>query len=369
MIDLLIGFKYVLWFALILSIVVFIHEFGHYLFARLNNVHVEVFSIGFGQEIIGFTDRNNTRWKISLVPLGGYVKMYGDSDPTSTPDLLKVKNLTSYDRNRTLYYKNLWQKALIVFAGPLFNYLSAIVIIACLLFAYGKPITDSTVTFVAQDSVAANNGIMAGDKILEVDDKKIQSFDEIKKSVIFNVGQPIKLTIDRKGKIINLELTPKVQTTQDAFGNKIELPILGIASDKISIKKLNIFESLKESLHETYSISTGMLKTLGQIITGDRSFKQLGGPVKIAQYSGQSAKFGLFSILWFIALISINLGLVNLFPLPMLDGGHLLYFAIEAIARRPVTIRFQQIATKISFTILIILTLAITYNDIINLLN
>ena len=366
--SLLIGLEYTFWFVLILTTVVFIHELGHYLLARLNGVHVEVFSIGFGKEICGFNDYKGTRWKLSMIPLGGYVKMCGDSDPTSTPDLLKLKNLSALDRQQALHYKSLWRKATIVFAGPAFNFISAMAIIATMFYMFGKPVSSLVIGTVLEASAAQEGGVIPGDKIIKVNGSKIDDFESIRQNVALNVGTPINLLIERGAQQIELSITPKLQTTKDVYGNKIEVPILGITSNEMIIKRFTVMQSLGESVHEIYNISTGMLRALGQIATGKRSIKQLGGPVKIAQYSGQSAKYGLYSVMCFIALISINLGLVNLLPIPMLDGGHLMYYAVEAITGKPVAEKFQMLATKISFTVLVGFMVIVTYNDILNLI-
>lgn len=366
--SLILSLSYIFWFLVMLTAVVFIHEFGHYIIARACGVKVEVFSIGFGKELFGFNDKHGTRWKISMLPFGGYVKMFGDSDPSSSPDAKKLQQMSFLDKQKAFHYKNLKQKAAIVFAGPAFNYLSAILIISAMLFIYGKPSTDAVLTQIVPDSPAQQAGLMVGDRIIEVDGSTIETFEDVRQIIALNVGTPIKFVIQRNGKEIALEITPEMKQTKDIYGNPIEMPIVGIASNHISKQELNAGQAIYHGVAETYNISVGMFKAIGQIIVGDRGVDQLGGPVKIAQYSGQSAKYGIQSFLWFIALISINLGLVNLLPIPMLDGGHLAYYAVESLTGKPVAENFQAIAMRVSFMLLISLMLFVTFNDIMGLL-
>lgn len=358
----------VFWFLVVITIVVFIHEYGHYIIARLNNVKIDVFSIGFGKEIWGYTDRNGTRWKICPFPFGGYVKMHGDADASSKPDFKKLKKLTKAEKAQSFYFKKLPQKAAIVFAGPLFNYLSAIIILAGLFWMTGKVFGPAEISKIMEDTPAQTSGLMVGDLILEVDNEKVDSFEDVRNKVILNTGKEIMLTISRNGAVKEISLTPKMRKTKDAFGNEIELPVIGIVADKVELRKLNLLQASSEAVKETYNISANMLKALGQIITGMRSSDQLGGPIKIAQYSGQSASSGFYGFMFFIALISINLGLINLFPIPMLDGGHLMYYLIEQVQGKAVSEKIQMIGFRIGFALLIALMLYVTFNDINSLL-
>jgi regulator of sigma E protease len=362
-----VGIDYLFWFLVILTTVVFIHEFGHYLLARINGVRVEVFSIGFGKELIGFNDKSGTRWKLSMIPFGGYVKMFGDADYASTSDAKKLDNMSFLDKAISFHHKELWRKALIVFAGPAFNYITAISIIMGMFYLYGKPVSEAIITNVVPESAASIAGLRVGDKVTSIDKKKIQNFEEIRQILSLNTGTSINIAVERSGKKLEFKATPKMQSVKDAYGNKVEMPVLGITSGALSMRKLTLTQAGSEAIKETFIISASMLKALGQIIAGDRSVKQLGGPIKIAQYSGQSAKYGIFSILWFIALISINLGLLNLLPLPLLDGGHIAYYMVEALTGKPVGERFQLAAMKVSFVLLITLMLFVTFNDIMEL--
>lgn len=352
-----------------LTLVVFIHEFGHYLIARFNKVKVDVFSIGFGPELFGYTDSSGTRWKFSVVPLGGYVKMFGDRDPTSQADTEKLTEMSYKEKQISFHFKNLKQKSAIVFAGPALNYLSAIIILCGLLMWYGKPVTDPIISTVVPSSPAEEAGLKPGDVILEVNDSSIESFEDVRQITAFNYLEPLEFLVERNGQEINIVVTPRIQDMVDGFGNKIQMPIVGIASNKVHIKSFSFFGALSESVNQTYSISVGMLKALGQIIIGERSFKQLGGPIKIAQYSGQSANSGVVPFLWFLAMISINLGLLNLLPLPMLDGGHLLFYLLEGIRGKPVDSKFQAIAMQVTFALLMLFMFIVTINDIRSLLD
>lgn len=354
----------IFWFLVVITIVVFIHEYGHFIVARWNKVKVEAFSIGFGKEIFGWNDKHGTRWSVRYLPFGGYVKMYGDADAASSPDFASLKKLSKKDKEHSFYFKKLWQKAAIVFAGPFANYLSAILILFMFIVLNGKPLTLPEITQVVADSAAYKAGIKVGDTIVEADGSYIESFEDLRQIIALSTGEKITLLVKRGEKEVTLFVTPEIKTSKDIFGNEVKMPIIGIASDKMSIVKLNIQDSVIESFRQTYDISVGMLKAVWQIITGQRGADQLGGPIKIAQYSGQSASLGVNGFLWFIAIISINLGLINLFPIPMLDGGHLLYYTIEGIRGKPVSEKVQSIAFRIGFGLLMMLMVYVTFNDI-----
>jgi regulator of sigma E protease len=361
---LLTGLLYTFWFLIILTIVVFIHEFGHFIIARLNGVQIDVFSIGFGKELFGFTDKRGTRWKISAIPMGGYVKMFGDQDAASSQDSKSLEGLSFKEKQLTFHFKKLWQKAAIVVAGPAANYLSAILIIAALSFTYGISVTEPIIGEVLKASPAAKAGLKVGDEILEVDGSTVESFEDVRQIIALSTSEPIELLILREHEEIEVEIIPELRKMKDAYGNDIEMPVIGISSHNLYHKEQSFFGAIATGVEQSYTMSLGMLKALGQIIVGDRGLDQLGGPIKIAQYSGQSAKHGVVSVLWFIAVISINLGLLNLMPLPMLDGGHLFYYMVEAVTGKPVSEKFQLVAMKASLFFLISLMLFVTINDI-----
>jgi regulator of sigma E protease len=343
---------------------VFIHEFGHYYLARLNGVKVEAFAIGFGKELYGRTDKHGTRWKLCAIPLGGYVKMFGDSDPSSSPDFDKLNAMTKKQKKESFYFKTLPQKAAIVFAGPFANYVLAIVVMIFMFSYYGKQFTEATITHVEPNSPAAIAGLEAGDHIVAFDGDEVNSFEDIKQMIAINLGTPIQLTVERKSQQIELTVTPKFKEFDTIFGEKVRMPIIGIASEKIGFHKMGIGESVVASFKESYVLSVQMLKAVGQIITMKRSSDELAGPIRIAKYSGHTASQGVQSFLWFIVLISVNLGLVNLFPIPVLDGGHLLYYLIEAVRGKPMAERFQMVGQYIGMALLLLLTIYVTFNDV-----
>ncbi len=352
------------WFVVTISIIVFLHELGHFYFARRFGVRIETFSIGFGKELYGWDDRHGTRWKISLIPMGGYIKMFGDANPASTPDFAKIENLSEKEKETSFYYKPLWQKAIIVAAGPLANYLTAIIIFSGMFFSSGKAIMSSEIGDVLPGSVAEKVGLMAGDIVIAADGENIESFNKLRELVILNTGNPINLKLARDSKIFELSVTPEIKEITDKAGGKAKMALLGITSKEMEYVHLNLLESVYEGSLQAYNISTSMLKGIGQILTGQRGSDEIGGPVKIASYSKESAEAGIAGILWFIALISINLGLVNLFPIPLLDGGHLLYYAIEAIKRKPLSAKLQIQGFKIGLVILAALMFFAVFNDI-----
>lgn len=355
-------------FLVIISIIVFIHEFGHYLIARLCGVAVEVFSIGFGKEVFGFNDRAGTRWKFSALPLGGYVKMYGDETAASTSNVEKLETMTEEEKSKSFYYKALWQKALIVMGGPLFNFLLTIAIFTALIYVNGVTSTEPVVGSVVEDSAALEAGIQKGDRILIVDGEEVEEFRDISVSLATNLGEPVVITLERAGEKMDLTLTPRLVKVEDALGNINEYPRIGVQSQKLTLKEMGLAAALLHATERTYQLCVATLEVLGQLITGQRSAEQLKGPIGIAHMSGQAADAGLVMVLWFMALISANLGLVNLLPIPVLDGGHLLYYTVEGISGRPLAQKVQEFGFKLGFILLASLMAFTIFNDVRNLL-
>jgi regulator of sigma E protease len=351
-------------FIAIISIIVFVHEFGHFYIARLCNVKVDSFSIGFGPEIFGWNDKKGTRWKVSLFPLGGYVKMFGDETAASTPDSKKLKKMTAKEKKVAFQYKPLHQKAAIVFAGPAVNFLFAMVVLTGLFMVYGRPISLPEVGTVMEKSAAAEAGILPGDRFIEIDGSAITRFEDIRRVVSLHPEIALTYTIDRKGQLTEGTLVPKLSETTDAFGNTVKIGIIGITPSSVEYAKLNFAQSAIASVEETWSITTSTLQAVGQMITGKRSADELSGIMRIAKFSGQSTEQGLGMVLWFMALLSINLGLINLFPIPMLDGGHLMYYAIEAVSGKPLAEKAQEYGFKVGMVLLVALMLFATFNDI-----
>lgn len=348
---------------------VFVHEMGHYIVARLCGVKVVAFAIGMGKELVSWKSKSGTKWKICALPIGGYVQMYGDSDPASSPDFDKLKKLSDKQKNQSFHFKSLAQKSAIVAAGPLFNYLLAIAILWFMLAMNGKVVAAPEITMVQEKSAAAAAGIKVGDIITKIDGEIIKSFEDIEHAVMLNVGTPIKLELKRKKKIVKMTITPKIIKRKDIFGNDIETAMIGIGGNKIKYSKLNIGASFVEAVNKSIQISSGILTAMKQMLVGDRGLDQIGGPIKMAQYSGQTANLGIGAFFWFIALISINLGLVNLLPIPMLDGGHLMTYLIEAISGKKVAEKIHFYGARIGFALLISIMFVACFNDIKGLID
>ncbi|MDB2414771.1 RIP metalloprotease RseP [Rickettsiales bacterium] len=354
-------------FVFILTIIVFSHEFGHYIIAKICGVRVEVFSIGFGKEIFGWNDKSGTRWKVSWLPLGGYVKMFGDSDPASSPDGDKIKSMTAAEKKVAFHTKPLKSKMAIVAAGPAANFILAIILLTFFFAAYGRPYSLPVASTILPDSAAAEAGMKAGDKIIEIDGTSIEEFSDMQRIIMINTGTQINMKIDREGQIIDVFATPKMRTSKDLFGNEVKTPLLGISSQVTSYRDLHAGSAFIEAIKETYHIGASTLKAIGQMVTGERSVREISGPIGIAKYSGQSVSKGLNTVLWFIVILSINLGLVNLFPIPALDGGHLLFYSIEAIQGRPLAEKVQEWALRIGISMIAILASFAIVNDFIKL--
>lgn len=347
----------------VISVIVFVHEFGHYYVAKRCGVKVDAFSIGFGKEIVGWFDKSGTRWKICWLPFGGYVKMFGDINPTSAPDP-NMKNLSEEDKQKTFHFKPLPQKSAIVAAGPLTNFVFAILLIAGLFFYYGKTESSTQIGEILPGSAAEKAGMQQGDVILAIDGESMKTFSDIARVISLNQGSEVDVRFKRDDKEQETRITPKLVVTKDVFGNEIKVGQLGIKAMEGNYVKLGLVQSLVEASKETYYICTGTLKAVGQMITGERGLEDLGGPVRIAKYSGQASKQGFMSVLWLMALISANLGLINLFPIPALDGGHLLYYVIEALQGRPLAEKFQEYGLRFGIGLIIALALFATFNDI-----
>ncbi len=351
-------------FLVIISLIVFIHEFGHYYVAIKSGVKVEVFSIGMGPEIIGWNDKRGTRWRICPLPIGGYVKMFGDSNASSEPDQDILAGMNEDEKKQAFHTKSLVAKSMIVAAGPGANFLLAIFMLFVLFFCYGKGFTTTEITYIEPESIAQKSGIELGDIITKINDQKIDDFNQLREIVTVNAGRELNLTINREGDEFDLTIIPELKEREDVFGNKIEVGSLGIASDKIARKKMGLIESVAGGISETYRLSAFMLKSAGQMIIGNVSTDNIGGPIKIAQISGSSVRQGFQNVLWFVAILSINLGLINLFPIPVLDGGHLLFYLIEGFRGRPMAAKIQQISFRIGMALIGSLMIFSVFNDL-----
>lgn len=351
-------------FIVILSAIVFIHEFGHYWVAKRFGVKIESFSIGFGREIFGWNDKSGTRWKVGWAPLGGYVKMFGDSDAASTPDNSKIKSMNEEERKQAFFYKKLYQRFLIVLAGPAFNFMTAIIILSFFFNIYGRPETKPIIELVMKESAADKIGLKPGDEIIEIAGSKITRFEQIKGIISLNPGIPTKITYKRKDKVVETTITPEIREIKDIFGDVTKVGLIGVSSTIADYKKLPPLSAIRASVEETYDICDKTLMALGQMITGQRSAQDISGILRIADYSGKSVDQGAKMVFWFIAILSINLGLVNLFPIPMLDGGHLFFYLIEGVRGKPLSEKTQEYFFRFGFLILMSLMLFATFNDL-----
>jgi regulator of sigma E protease len=362
---------YIVPFLFVLTIVVFFHELGHFLIARWVGVKVLTFSLGFGPELAGFNDRHGTRWKISAVPLGGYVKFFGDDSEASTPSLETLGNMTEEERANSFHHKDVGPRAAIVAAGPIANFLLAIVIFAGMSLYFGKPSSVPRVDVVQADSVAASAGFQVGDVVVSIDGNSIESFADMQRIVSTNAGSKLTFTLKRDGASITLSATPALKEVKDIFGNSHRIGVLGIQynaqpSDP-KTTPVGYVESLKIGVEQVWFIIASTFKFVGSLFVGAGSTGDLGGPLRIAQLSGQAASLGFQFLLQLCAALSVSIGLLNLFPVPLLDGGHLLFYFVEAVRGRPLSPRAQEMGFRIGLGLVLMLMVFVTYNDILHL--
>lgn len=357
---------YVLPFLVVLGIVVFVHEFGHFWVARRCGVKIETFSIGFGPEICHWHDKLGTRWRVAWMPLGGYVKMFGDADPSSFGPDEEVKKLTSEEQKSAFYSQALPKRFAIVAAGPGFNYLFAIVLLAVLYTFTGQPFTSTQVSQVVEKSAAAEAGMQEGDKVLSIDGAEMASFESIRRVIALSSGDTISITVERGGVETILQAIPKLVESIDRFGGKHLKGKLGIISRKMEFRDLGPVQAFGQAVKQIWSITTGTLQGVGQMIMGVRSAEELGGPLRIAEMSGKVAKDGLPAFIWFIVVISVNLGLINLFPIPLLDGGHLVFYLFEGLRGKPLSERAQEYGARVGVLIVASLMIFATWNDLVH---
>ncbi|MBD8688977.1 MULTISPECIES: RIP metalloprotease RseP [unclassified Rhizobium] len=363
---------YMVPFILVLSLLVFVHEMGHYLVGRWCGIRSTAFSIGFGPELIGFTDSRGTRWKISAVPLGGYVKFFGDEDVASKPDSDSLAGLTLEERSQTLGGAKLWKRAATVAAGPIANFLLAILIFAALFAIYGRMISDPIVSEVRENSAAQVAGVLPGDRLVAIDGENVRTFEDVRRYVAVRPATPITVTVERNGQQMDLGMVPTRTETTDQFGNKMELGIIGIVTDQTRGNFRHISfspgEALVEGVRETGHVVTGTFAYIGNLVTGRMNADQLGGPVRVAQASGQMASLGFAAVIQLAALLSVSIGLLNLMPVPVLDGGHLVFYAIEAVRGKPLGSGAQEVAFRIGLAMIFSLMVFATWNDISSLI-
>lgn len=362
---------YVIPFLFVLTIVVFFHELGHFLVARWAGVKVLTFSLGFGPELAGFNDRHGTRWKISAIPLGGYVKFFGDETEASTPSAETLATMTAEERKDSFHHKKVGPRAAIVAAGPIANFILAIVIFGCLFTFFGKPSTSARVDQVQAGSAAAAAGFKPGDVVTAINGDTIDSFSDMQRVVSTNAGTKLAFTIKRGNASMSLEATPELREIKDSFGNAHKVGILGITRattpGEANTERVNPATAFWLGAKETWFVAKSTLVYIGNIFDGRASPDQVGGPIRIAQISGQVATFGLSALIHLAAVLSVSIGLLNLFPVPMLDGGHLLFYAVEAIRGRPLSEKMQEMGFRIGLALVLMLMVFATYNDILHL--
>ena len=361
--------SYILPFIVLILVVVFIHEYGHYYFAKKYGVGVTDFSIGFGKEIFGWNDKSGTRWKICWIPLGGYVKFFGDRNVFSQVDQEKIlKKYNEEDRQKLFVLKPLYQRVLIVFGGPLANFLLALVIFFSIYTFVGKDFTPALINEVQKDSPAMAGGLKQNDIILEIDGNKVKSIMDVSKYITMSTADVIDFKVKRSYDELMLKIKPNIVLSEDNLGNKINKRMVGIKlgayNNEINHVKLGPAQSIYYAANEVYYVSIASLKYLGGMIIGKADSSQLGGPIRIAKISGQVAEFGVLAFISMMAYISISLGLVNLFPIPMLDGGHLMFYVFEKILGRPLSQKTQEGFFRIGMVLLLSLMFFTTFNDL-----
>ena len=356
-------------FIVLILVVVFIHEFGHYYFAKKYGVKVTDFSIGFGKELFGWNDKLGTRWKICWIPLGGYVKFFGDRNVFSQSDQEEIiKKYSEEERKKLFILKPLYQRSLIVAAGPMANFILAVVIFLFIYMFVGKDFTPAVINEVQKDSPAEVAGLMKNDVILEIDGNEVKSILDVSKLITMSTSDFIDFKVSRYDQDVLLKVKPNIVETEDNLGNKINKRMIGIMlgpyNNKVNHVKLGPGKALYYSLNEVYFVTISSLKYLGSILTGSGDSSQLGGPIRIAKITGQVAEFGIVPFLSIMAYISISLGLINLFPIPLLDGGHLMFYGFEKILGRPLSQKTQEGFFRIGMFLLIFLMFFATYNDL-----
>lgn len=356
----------------VLTVVVFIHEMGHFLVARWCGIRVAAFSIGFGRELAGFNDRSGTRWKLSLIPLGGYVRFEGDENAASIPDPEALAATPPAAREGLFHFAPVWKRALVVAAGPAANFALAILVFAVLFTTIGRPISVPRADEVVAGSPAERAGIRPGDRIVSIDGRAIDSFSELQSIVMLATGEPLAIVVDRGGETRELTATPERQERPDGLGGTQRIGVLGISrtlgAGDVVFERSSLVAAIPQGAAETWNITERTLTYIGRLFTGRENADQLSGPIRVAQISGVVASTGgLPSFIHLLAVLSVSIGLFNLFPVPMLDGGHLAFYLIEALRGRPLSPRFQELGFRIGFALVIFLFIFVTFNDITNI--
>ena len=361
--------SYIIPFLVLILVVVFIHEYGHYYFAKRFGVGVTDFSIGFGKELFGWKDKSGTHWKVCIIPLGGYVKFFGDRNVYSQADNEKIINeYSKKDQDKLFVLKPLYQRALIVFAGPLANFLLAILIFFSIYTFAGKDFTPAVINEVLKDSPAMVAGLKDNDIVVSIDGNKVKSIMEVSKFIMMSTDEFINFVVNRYDQDLIFKVKPNLVESEDNLGNKVTKRMVGIKlgayNNEVNHIKLGPAKALFYAVNEVYYVSISSLKYIGSMLVGNGDSSQLGGPIRIAKISGQVAEFGILPFISLIAYISISLGLINLFPIPMLDGGHLMFYGIEKVLGRPLSQKVQEGFFRIGMFLLLSLMFFTTFNDL-----
>lgn len=354
-------------FLFVLTVVIFVHELGHFLVARWCGVRVKTFSIGFGREIFGFNDRYNTRWRLAWIPLGGYVKFLDDENSASVPSRDALQNMSAADREGAFQTKPLASRAAIVAAGPIANFLLAILVFALTFTFVGVNVTAPRVDELVSDGAAARAGFKTGDVIVGIDGQKIEAFADMQRIVSASADRELTFEVERSGVVLNLKAIPERREISDRFGNKLKVGVIGIkrnaTQQEWQFKQYGPVEALGLAVKESYYIVSRTLGYLYDVVTRRESGDQLGGPLRIADISGQVASLGFLALINLTAVLSVSIGLINLFPIPLLDGGHLMFYAVEAIRGRPLSERAQEVGFRIGLAFVLLLLVYTTYQD------
>ncbi|WP_019995188.1 RIP metalloprotease RseP [Aureimonas ureilytica] len=358
-------------FLFVLTVIVFFHELGHYLVGRWSGIKILAFSVGFGPELLGFTDRHGTRWKLCAIPLGGYVKFFGDENAASVPSEAALRDARPEDRARAFQSASVGKRAATVAAGPIANFILAIAIFAGTAYATGIMVGDPIVSEVREGSPASQAGILPGDRIVAADGTRIRYFSDLQRYVSTRADTPIQVELQRDGQSRAVSVTPELQTQTDGFGNSFQVPVIGIVANSqqadFRIENLGVVDALKYGVSQTWFVTERTVAFIGGIFGGREGSDQIGGPIKIAQVSSQVATLGFAPLLNLAALLSISIGLLNLLPIPMLDGGHLLFYAFEAVRGKPLSERVQEVGFRIGLALVLMLMVFAFWNDLSSL--
>lgn len=355
-------------FIVVLSVVVFVHEMGHYLVGRLCGIGVQAFSIGFGPELVGFNDRNGTRWKLSAIPLGGYVKFTGDMTVTSAPDKEETEKLSAEEREVAFHTQPVWKRAATVFAGPLFNFILTAIVFAVLFAVYGKFVSEPTVANVLPDSPAEQAGFMPGDRFVSMDGIKVSTFGDVQRYVSARAGDEIRFVVFRDGEEVELIAIPEIVEQTDPLGNTIKIGLIGVQNDESlgqpRVVEFTVLGAIGEAISETGYVIVRTGHFLQRFVTGREDKCQLGGPVKIADMAGKAAQKGIGWLVQLTAFLSVGIGFLNLLPIPPLDGGHLMFYGYEAVARRPPSERVLELFYRAGLFLVLGFMVFVFWNDI-----